>query len=117
MRQHRHARRGNLLRPVPPPAPAATPPAPDDERVAGKRRHLEAVPDISPSPEPEEPAVPVRYPPVVSRLTPFQLSLYVPGDPDFQPWDDLLEQDFYEEREREEWRDRYELMDREPEIE
>ena len=107
----RHARRGDFPRAVPPPAPAVTPPRPDVELVSGGRRPLHAVPDLLPAPEPEEPAASEEYPSIVCQLTPFELSLYVPGDPDFQPGDDLLDEDFHE------WRRWDQAIDREPEIE
>jgi hypothetical protein len=82
MSQPRHARRGDVHRAVPMPTRAATPPAPDDERVSGGRRPLHAVPDPAPSPEPEpEPATPEEYARIVCQLTPFELSTYVPGIP------------------------------------
>ena len=111
MSQPRHAKRGGAHRAVPPPTRAVTPPAPDDERVAGRRRALHAVPDPLPAPEPEEPATPEEYARIVCRLTPFELSIYVPGDPDFLPGNDHLEEDFHE------WRRWDQAIDREPEIE
>jgi hypothetical protein len=72
---------------------------------------LHAVPDPLPAPEPEEPAVPWTAGRPVCQLTPLELSLYVPGDPDFQPGEELLEEDFHE------WRRWDEAIDREPEIE
>ena len=85
MSQPRHAKQGDVPRAVPPPTRPATPPAPDDERVAGRRRDLQAVPDPLPTPEPEEPATSATYGRIVCQLTPFELSLYVQGDPDFHP--------------------------------
>ena len=111
MSRPRHAKRGGVPRAVPPPTRPATPPAPDDERVAGGRRDLEAVPDTLPTPEPEEPAATGTYGKIVCQLTPFQLSLYAQGDPDFDPGNDLLDEDFHE------WRRWDEAIDREPEIE
>jgi hypothetical protein len=111
MSQPRHAKRGDVPRAVPLPTRAVTPPGPDDERVAGGRRPLHAVPDLLPAPEPEEPPTPEEYARILCQLTPFELSLYVPGDPDFQPGDDLLEEDFHE------WRRWDQAIDREPEIE
>jgi hypothetical protein len=111
MSQPRHAKRGDIPRAVPPPTPPVTPPGPDDERVAGRRRPLHAVPDVLPAPEPEEPAAPEGYPRIVCQLTPFELSLYVQGDPDFDPGNDHLEEGFHE------WRRWDEAIDREPEIE
>jgi hypothetical protein len=96
MSQPRHAKRGGAHRAVPPPTWAATPPAPDDERVAGRRRYLEAVTDPLPSREPEEPAAPSTAGRPVCQLTPFELSICVPGDPDFQPGEELLEEDFHQ---------------------
>jgi hypothetical protein len=107
MSHPRHAKRGGAHRAVPPPTRAATPPAPDDERVAGRRRDLEAVPDALPSPEPEEPATPGEYVRIGCQLTPFELSLYVPGDPDFQPGDDFFDEGFHE------WRRFDQAIDRE----
>jgi hypothetical protein len=111
MSQLRHAKRAGAHRAVPPPTWAVPPPAPDDEPAAGRRRDLEAVPDALPSPEPQEPATPGEYARIVCQLTPFELSTFVPGDPDFQPGEDLLEEDFHE------WRRWDEAIDREPEIE
>jgi hypothetical protein len=68
-----------------------------------------AAADSHPAPEPEEP--PSTYGRIVCQLTPFQLSLHVPGDPDFQLGDDLLDEDF------DEWRRWDETIDREPEME
>jgi hypothetical protein len=110
MSQPRHAKRSDVPQAAPLHTWAATP-APDDERVTEGRRPLHAVPDLLPAPEPEEPAAPEEYPRIVCQLTPFELSLYVPGDPDFQPGDDLLEEDFHE------WRRWDVAIDREPEIE
>ena len=112
MSRPRHAKRGGAHRAVPMPTRAATPPAPDDERVSGERRPLHAVPDPLPSPEPEPvpPPTPEEYARIVCQLTPFELSLYAQGDPDFLP-DDLLDEDFHE------WRRWDQAIDREPEIE
>ena len=111
MNRLRHAKRGDVPRAVPPPTRSATPPSPDHERAAGTRRALHAVPDRLPAPEPEEPAAPGTDARPGRRLTPLELSLYVPGDPDFQPGDELLEEDFHE------WRRWDQAIDREPEIE
>jgi hypothetical protein len=111
MSQPRHAKRGGAHRAVPPPTQAATPPAPDDERVAEGRRPLHAIPDPLPSPEPEPPPTPEEYARIVCQLTPFELSLYAQRDPDFDPGNDLLDEDFHE------WRRWDEAIDREPEIE
>ena len=111
MSHPRHARRGDAPRAVPPPTRTVTPPTPDDERVAGRRRPLHGVPEPLPSPEPEEPAAPWTAGGPVRQLTPLELSLYVPGDPDFQPGDELLEEDFHE------WRRWDQAIDRDPEIE
>ena len=111
MSQPRHPKRGDVPRAVSTPTPAVTPPGPDEERAAGRRRPLHAVPEPLPAPEPEEPATPGEYARIVCQLTPFQLSLYAQGDPDFDPGNDLLEEDF------DEWRRWDEAIDREPEIE
>ena len=110
MSRPRHAKRGGAHRAVPMPTQAATPPAPDDERVAEGSRPLHAVPDPLPSPEPE-PVTPEEYARIVCQLTPFELSTYVPGDPDFQMGDDLLDEHFHE------WRRWAEAIDRDAEIE
>jgi hypothetical protein len=110
MSQPRHAKRGGAHRAVPLPTWAATP-APDDELVAGTGPTLHAVPHPLPVPEPEEPAAPEEYPRIVCQLTPFELSLYAQRDPDFDPGNDLLDEDFHE------WRRWDEAIDREPEIE
>jgi hypothetical protein len=111
----RHAKRGDVPPAVPPPAPAATPPPPDDERVYGGKRPLHAVPDPLPSPEPEEPPTAEEYARLTCKLTPFQLSLATPGDPDFLPGeadtDQLLEPGFFR------WLEFDKAVDREPEIE
>jgi hypothetical protein len=110
MSQPRHAKRADAPPAVPPPTWTVPPPGPDDDRAAGRRRALHAVPDPLPATEPEEPAAVSATGRHVCQLTPFELSLYVPGDPDFQPGDELLEEDFYE------WRRFDQAIDREPEI-